>query len=50
MPSEARLAFRRHIFTILWAYGGNNTGCLIEYVSTHRAIHKAPPYEGDDDV
>ncbi|EEZ58213.1 hypothetical protein GVE82_000128 [Neisseria gonorrhoeae] len=49
MPSEARLAFRRHIFTILWAYGGNNTGCL-EYVSTHRAIHKASPYEGDDDV
>lgn len=36
MPFEARLAFRRHIFTILWAYGGNNTGCL--------------EYEGDDDV
>lgn len=36
MPSEALLAFRRHIFTILWAYGGNNTGCL--------------EYEGDDDV
>ncbi|HEZ5133601.1 TPA: hypothetical protein WIW60_000731, partial [Neisseria meningitidis] len=31
-----QMRIRRHIFTILWAYGGNNTGCL--------------EYEGDDDV
>ncbi|WP_198339292.1 hypothetical protein [Neisseria gonorrhoeae] len=49
MPSEARLAFRRHIFNNFMGIWRNNTGCL-EYVSTHRAIHKASPYEGDDDV
>lgn len=39
MPSEARSAFRRHIFTILRAYGGNHTGFALLNMFQHTGRH-----------